>query len=174
MKNKGILISSIILIVIGLFGIMSLSLFSRFSTQRSFYIPGNSMMGDLDRRFIEEMIPHHEDAVLIAELALEKSDKEEIKELAENIEREQSREIDEMRSWYKLWYGIDVPEYTGGVMQGMMGDMTDLESLENAEDFDKEFIEQMVPHHQMALMMVSMMLQGTERKEMKKLAQDIL
>lgn len=174
MKNKGILISSIILMAIGLFGFMFLSLFSDLSTHSSFYMPETSMMGDLDRRFIEEMIPHHEDAVLMAELALEKSDKEEIIELAENIKREQSREIDEMRSWYKLWYGTDVPEYAGGMMQGMMGNMTDIESLENAEDFDKEFIEQMIPHHQMALMMVSMMLQGTERKEMKKLADDIL
>lgn len=70
------------------------------------------MMGDLDRRFIEDMIPHHEDAILMAELALAKSDNEELIKLAENIKREQSREIDEMRSWYKLWYGTDVSEST--------------------------------------------------------------
>ena len=174
MKNKGILISSIIFIAIGLLGIMSLSLFSGVFTQRSFCGSGRSVMGDLDRRFIEEMIPHHKGAVLMAELALEKSDNKEIIELAENIIREQSREIDEMRSWYKLWYGTDVPEYAGGMSQGMIGDMTDLASLENAEDFEKEFIEQMIPHHQMALMMVSMMLQGTEHEEMKKLAEDII
>ncbi|MFC2145262.1 DUF305 domain-containing protein [Actinomycetota bacterium] len=174
MKNKGILISSVILIAIGLIGIMSLSLFSGVFTQRSFCGSGTSMMGDLDRQFIEEMIPHHEDAVLMAELALTKSDNEELIKLAENIKREQSREIEEMRSWYKLWYGTDVPEYVGGMSQGMMSGGTDLESLENAELFDKEFIEQMIPHHQMALMMVSMMLQGTEREEMKELAQDIV
>ena len=174
MKNKGILISSIIFIAIGLLGIISLSLFSGVFTQRSFCGSGTSMMGDLDRQFIEEMIPHHEDAVLMAELALKKSDNEEIIKLAENIKREQSREIDEMRSWYKLWYGTDVPEYVGGMSQGMMSGGTDLESLENAELFDKEFIEQMIPHHQMALMMVSMMLQGTEHVEMQKLAEDIV
>ena len=174
MKNKGILISSVILISIGIIGIISINLFSGFSTQRPFCKSGTGMTGDLDRRFIEEMIPHHEDAVLMAELALEKSDKGQILELAENIKREQSREIDEMRSWYRSWYGTDVPEYGGGMMQGMIGNMTDLEALENAEDFDREFIEQMIPHHQMALMMVSMMLQGTERQEMKKLAYDIV
>ena len=174
MKNKGILISSIILIAVGLLGIVSLSLFSGFFTQRSFYSSGISMMGDLDRRFIEEMIPHHEDAVLMAELALKKSDNEKIIKLSENIKREQSREIDNMRSWYKLWYGTDVPESVGGMSQGMMGNMADIASLENAKDFDKEFIEHMIPHHEMALMMVSMMLQGTEREEMKKLAEDIV
>ena len=174
MKNKSILISSILFIAVGLLGIISLSLFSGVFTQRSFCGSGTSMMGDLDRQFIEEMIPHHEDAVLMAELALKKSDNEEIIKLAENIKREQSREIDEMRSWYKLWYGTDVPKSVGGMSQGMMGGGTDLESLENAELFDKEFIEQMIPHHQMALMMVSMMLQGTEHEEMKKLAEDIV
>jgi len=174
MKNKGILISSIIFIAIGILGIISLSLFSGVFTQRSFCGSGTSMMGDLDRQFIEEMIPHHEDAVLMAELALTKSDNEEIIKLAENIKREQSREIDEMRSWYKLWYGTDIPESAGGMSQGMMGGGADLESLEDAELFDKEFIEQMIPHHQMALMMVPMMLQGTEHEEMKKLAEDIV
>ncbi|MCJ7471336.1 MAG: DUF305 domain-containing protein [Actinobacteria bacterium] len=174
MKNKGILISSIIFITVGLLGIISLSLFSGVSTQRSFCGSGTGMMGDLDRQFIEEMIPHHEDAVLMAELALKKSDNEDLLKLAENIKREQSREIEEMRSWYKLWYGTDVPESAGGMSQGMMGGMTDFESLEKAELFDKEFIEQMIPHHQMALMMVSMMLQGTKHEELKKLAQDIV
>ena len=58
--------------------------------------------------------------------------------------------------------------------RGMMGDETDLNLLENAKLFDKEFIEQMIPHHQMAIMMASMMLNRTEREEMKKLAQDII
>lgn len=176
-KNSAILITSIILIAIGLIGIMSLNFLPGVFTQNLSLGLGATMMGDLDRHFIEQMIPHHEDAVLMAELALTKADHEELKALAENIKREQSREIEEMRSWYKAWYGIDVPESVvemGGMGQGMMGDGTDLESLENAKLFDKEFIEQMIPHHQMALMMVSMMLRGTQHEEMKKLAQDII
>ena len=155
---------------------MSLNFLPGFFTQNSSPGSGAAMMGDMDRHFIEQMIPHHEDAVLMAELALTKAEHEELKALADNIKREQSREIKEMRSWYKAWYGIDVPESVmemGGMGQGMMGDGTDLESLESAKSFDKEFIEQMIPHHQMALMMVSMMLRGTQHEEMKKLAQDI-
>lgn len=176
-KNKGILISSIVFIAVGLLGILSLNLLSGVFAQSSFCKLGQGMGSDPDRYFIEQMIPHHEDAVLMAEIALTKADHEELKKLAENIKREQSREIAEMGSWYKAWYGTDVPESViemGGMDQGMMGDGTDLESLENAKPFDKEFIEQMIPHHQMALMMVSMMLRGSERKEMKKLAQDII
>jgi len=176
-KNRAILIISIVFIAVGLIGIMSLNFLSGVFTQNSSFGLGTGMMGDLDRLFIEQMIPHHEDAVLMAELALTKADHEEIKNLAENIRREQSREIGEMRSWYKEWYGTDVPESViemSGMGQGMMGDGTDLASLESAKLFDKEFLEQMIPHHQMALMMVSMMLRGTQHEEMKKLTQDIV
>ena len=62
-----------------------------------------------------------------------------------------------------------------GMMHGgMMGDTTDTESLKNAEDFDKAFIEEMIPHHQMAVMMSNMLAKGTRREEMKKLAQNII
>jgi uncharacterized protein (DUF305 family) len=176
-KNKGILIISIIFIAVGLIGIMSLNLLTGGFNQRPVWGFSRGMMGDIDRHFIEQMIPHHEDAVLMAELALTRADHEELKKLAENIKRDQSREIGEMRSWYKSWYNIEVPESAvemGSMNRGMMGDETDLNLLENAKLFDKEFIEQMIPHHQMAIMMASMMLRGTERVEMKKLAQDII
>ena len=51
-----------------------------------------------------------------------------------------------MASWYKSWYAAEVPESTVGGMR-MMDGMTDLNALETAELFDKEFIEQMIPHH---------------------------
>jgi hypothetical protein len=38
--------------------------------------------GNLDRHFIEQMIPHHDGAVAMAKLALEKSNRPEIKTLA--------------------------------------------------------------------------------------------
>jgi len=172
-KYKGLLIASIIFIVIGLIGIMSLGIFTGGFSQRSFRGFNQGMLSDIDRHFIEQMIPHHQDAVDMAELALTKAEHDELKQLAESIRDGQSREIDDMRSWYKSWYGTEVPEHTVGGM-GMMDNMTDLKLLETAELFDKEFIEQMIPHHQMAIMMASMMLSRTEQTEMKKLAQDII
>lgn len=143
---------------------------------------GSSMMGNMDRHFIEQMISHHDDAILMAGIALKKAEHAEIKTLAENINRTQSEENAKMREWYKSWYGADVPENSlsggmGGDMMmrgGMMGDVADMKSLENAKPFDKEFIEQMIPHHQMAIMMATMLLRGTEREEMKTLAQAII
>lgn len=172
-KYKGLLTTSIIPIAIGLIGILFLGLFIGGFNQRSFRGFNRSKISNIDRHFIEEMIPHHEDAIAMAELALTKADHEELKQLAENIRDNQSREVNDMRSWYKSWYGTDVPEFNVGAM-GMMQDVTDMESLESAEIFDKEFIEQMIPHHQMAIMMASMLLNRTEHMEMEKLAQDII
>ena len=135
---------------------------------------GDGMMGDMDRTFIEQMIPHHEDAVLMADLALQKAEHEELKQLAADIKTAQNREISDMRSWYKSWYGTEVPQNSMGMGRGMMSEDADIERLKNASPFDKEFIEQMIPHHQMAVMMAQMMLQASDRDEIRTLAQNII
>jgi len=73
----------------------------------------NSMMmsGDLgaadnqfDLRFINAMIPHHEGALVMAKDALAKSQRPEIKQLAEAILSSQTSEINQMKQWRKDWY----------------------------------------------------------------------
>ena len=63
-----------------------------------------------------------------------------------------------------------------GMMQGGMmgGESANIESLRNAANFDEAFLQEMIPHHQMAVMMAQMLLSGTNRPEMKKLAKDIV
>lgn len=51
---------------------------------------------------------------------------------------------------------------------------TDLEALKNAPDFDREFIAQMIPHHQMAVMMSTMLANRAEHSEIRTLAQSII
>lgn len=178
MEKKTLAILAIVLIVVGIAGLVLISNYSPYTYGG--IGPGGMMgssMGNMDRHFIEQMIPHHDDAILMAEIALEQAEHEEIKTLAENIRRTQSEENAKMREWYKSWYGMDVPEDSLSMcrgMGGMMGDATDIVTLENAKPFDKEFIEQMIPHHQMAIMMATMLLRGTDRKEMKTLAQAII
>lgn len=139
----------------------------------------------IDAHFIEQMIPHHEDAITMAKLAQEKAQHSEIKTLAQNIIDSQSKEINQMENWYKSWFGTEVQTDTqamnqhgmigrSGIHMGMMGDETDTMRLEQAADFDKAFIEQMIPHHQMAVMMAQMLKNTTSRDEMKKLADDII
>lgn len=141
----------------------------------------NQMMGNLDKHFIEQMIPHHDGAVVMAKLALEKSRRPEIKTLANAIIIGQTKEMEDMTGWYKNWFGKDVQKVNtgmmgGGMMSGSgmhMGGQGDIASLENATDFDKAFLEAMIPHHQVALMMVQMLEVGTNRPEMIELAKNI-
>jgi uncharacterized protein (DUF305 family) len=58
--------------------------------------------------------------------------------------------------------------------QGMMCMKTDLEALKKAPDFDKEFVRQMIPHHQMAVMMAQMASMRATRPEIRTLAQSII
>ncbi|OGE44250.1 hypothetical protein A3A45_00440 [Candidatus Daviesbacteria bacterium RIFCSPLOWO2_01_FULL_36_8] len=141
-------------------------------------------MGDIYRHFIEQMIPHHEDAITMAKLAQTKEKRSEIKQLANNIIDSQGKEIKQMKDWYKNWFGKEVQIGSqvmnqhgmigSGMHMGMMGNDTDMARLENAADFDKVFIEEMIPHHQMAVMMANMLLSGTNRAEMKQLAENII
>jgi uncharacterized protein (DUF305 family) len=141
------------------------------------------MSNNVDQHFIEQMIPHHEDAITMANIALDKAEHREIKDLSQNIIKSQTGEINKMESWYKDWFGKDVPNTTAEaghsmgseMMQGNMTDSNmDISSLESAQPFDKAFIEQMISHHQMAVMMAQMMERATVRPEMKDLAQDII
>ena len=133
----------------------------------------------VDQHFIEQMIPHHEGAIEMSKLALQKSKRPEVLSLAAGIIEAQEKEIVDMRAWYKEWFGTDVPE-GGGMMHGaggamhMQGMEGDLDALMAAPDFDQEFLSQMIVHHEMAVMMGQMLAQGTERSEMKTLADNIL
>lgn len=139
---------------------------------------GGMMMSNIDRHFIEQMIPHHEGAIAMAKIAQEKGIHDEIKSFASGIAEAQTREIEDMRKWYKEWFGTDVPEFRSGMMgHGMMHMDTfdgDLEMLRASQDFDREFIRQMIPHHEMAVMMGRMLLSATERPQMKELADQII
>lgn len=58
-----------------------------------------------DRAFLAEMIVHHQGAVEMAELALKNAKHQEIKDLATAIIAAQNKEIADMKTWEKAWYG---------------------------------------------------------------------
>jgi uncharacterized protein (DUF305 family) len=57
-----------------------------------------------DKAFIDAMIPHHQSAIEMAQVAYRESDNPEIKALAESIVDAQTREIAQMEGWRKQWY----------------------------------------------------------------------
>ncbi len=57
-----------------------------------------------DKAFIENMIPHHESAIEMANAALQGSKNPRIREIARAIVEAQEREIARMEGWRKEWY----------------------------------------------------------------------
>lgn len=138
--------------------------------------PRGETDGSMDAMFIVGMVPHHEDAIEMAELALTRAEHPELKALAQRIIDTQSAEVEQMEEWYLDWYGEEVPadDSFGMMGGGMMDQGSDMAALEQAESFDAEFIRQMIPHHQMGIMMAQMVSQSRDHAEIRGLADDII
>jgi uncharacterized protein (DUF305 family)/predicted small secreted protein len=57
-----------------------------------------------DKAFIDAMIPHHQSAIEMAQVAYRQSNNPEIKTLAEGIVEAQTQEITQMKGWRQQWY----------------------------------------------------------------------
>jgi uncharacterized protein (DUF305 family) len=68
-----------------------------------------------DKEFIEQMIPHHQMAIMMARM-ISDSDHKEMRELGSSIIRSQGAEVEQMQAWYVTWYGTQAP---GLSMMGM-------------------------------------------------------
>jgi uncharacterized protein (DUF305 family) len=118
---------------------------------------------DADVTFAQEMIPHHQQAIEMADLAESRAESDEVKALANDIKGAQGPEIEKLTGWLESW-GEDVPE--GGMsgmdhgdmssddMGGMMteDEMTGLEAS-SGPDFDRMFLTMMIEHHEGAIEM---------------------
>ena len=149
--------------------------------------PGAMGLGAMDQRFIVMMIPHHDGAIAMAELALVRSRRPEIRRLAEQIKASQTAENAKMRLWYRQWFAADVPAWPGtnrgpgmgmgsgmGMVAGMPGMATSLDALKTAVDVDRAFIEQMIPHHRMGVMMASHAQWNSQHRELRDLQAEMV
>ena len=136
------------------------------STMSGAVMPGSI---DSDVMFVQGMIPHHEQAVVMADLALDPAAGagQEVMALATRIKNAQTPEIELMNSWLTTWSIPPQTFMTGGAMDhsntggmnadSMMGimsaeDMTALKSSSGAA-FDTAWLSGMIKHHQGAIMM---------------------
>src|SRR5215208_2404383 len=114
---------------------------------------GTSSATATDRAFVAKMIPHHEFAVEMAEIAQQRSRHPEVKELAEAIVNDQNAEIDTMKAMAAKMDEAGVKHGELGMDADHMGMDGDMAGLETAKPFDREFIDMMIPHHQGAIRM---------------------
>jgi len=130
----------------------------------------NSLFSAEDIQFAEEMIPHHEQAVLMSDIALTNSTSDEVLALARDIKAAQAPEIEQMGSWA----GVQASTHMGHMMDGMLSDVQ-IQQLRDAEGttFDRLFLEGMIAHHQGAIKMAQKVT-GSTNKEVASLAAAII
>lgn len=137
---------------------------------------------DADVAFATDMIPHHSQAVEMADMALKQSNTASIKALAGQIKAAQDPEIQTMAGWLKAW-GKPVPTpmaghdmgSMSGSMQGMMSPQ-EMDALSKASGaaFDRMWLQMMIKHHTGAVAMSKAQLTQGSSPDAKKLAQAII
>jgi uncharacterized protein (DUF305 family) len=133
-----------------------------------------------DAMFAQMMIPHHEQAVVMADLAPTRAQDPQILELATEIKGAQQPEIDQMAAWLEEW---GVPRLAGDEAMaahgshGMSGMLTDeqLAELEasSGTDFDQLFAQLMIEHHEGAIEMANAVVDSSDPR-VAQLAKQII
>ncbi|WP_217245676.1 DUF305 domain-containing protein [Streptomyces sp. AC602_WCS936] len=136
-----------------------------------------------DVAFAKGMIPHHRQAVEMADLAPGRAASPEVEKLATEIKKAQDPEIKTLSGWLTAW-GEEVPaedaamDHSGHGTGGMDGMMTDQEmsGLEDAsgEAFDTAFLELMIKHHEGAVAMARTEQADGAFAPAKKMADEII
>lgn len=125
-----------------------------------------------DETFLAAMIEHHEGAVDMAEIALERAEQEELRQMAQEVIDAQEAEIDQMRAWLDEWYDGGHDDH--GITHEEMGMDMDMDEFREAEPFDLAFIDEMIVHHEGAIDMARVILETTERDELREMAEEII
>ena len=128
-----------------------------------------------DKAFLDAMVPHHQGAIAMAEVALKNAEHEEIVQLSRNIISSQQAEIEELKSIKQEEFGTsNVPmEMSQEQMRGM-GMMMNPQQLANQKPFDEAFMDAMIPHHQSAIEMAQVALEKSDNPKIKELAENII
>ena len=152
--------------------------------------PGASSASDASGQtaniaYAQLMIPHHQQAVEMADLALKYGSSAEVKQLATGIKAAQQPEIEQMSQWLQDWGAPMTMPDSHGDMAGMdMGGMSasgmmseeDLAALADARgaDFDRMWLQMMIAHHQGAIAMTQQVLDTTNDPQVTTLANAVI
>jgi uncharacterized protein (DUF305 family) len=103
--------------------------------------------------YLTQMIPHHEEAIAAAEVLQQGTERQEMRDFAASIIETQTAEVEQMEQWLAAWYpGRD----TSVDYEPMMRDLSGL----SGDALDRAFLQDMVPHHMMAVMMSQQLVWG--------------
>jgi uncharacterized protein (DUF305 family) len=144
---------------------------------------GHNMDGvDADIHFLQMMIPHHEQALTMAQLAVTNGASTQVQALAKQIADAQGPEIAQMKAWLTeagepLDGGDhgDMGAHHDMAMDGMLTD-EELSALEQAKgpEFDRLFLTGMITHHEGAIIMAEHVKQAGDDPKVAELADVII
>lgn len=149
--------------------------------------PASGPHNQADVDFATQMIPHHGQAIAMAEMALTQASSQAVKDVAAAVKAAQAPEIATMSGWLKGW-GQPVPAVDGGGMSQMggatsspgmggMGGMSaqQLDQLRQAtgKAFDRMWLQAMIEHHKSAVAMAQTEVKTGSNPEAKQLAVSI-
>ena len=143
---------------------------------------------DADVAFAQQMVPHHEQAVTMSDLALEpdRGASTEVQALAEQIGSAQGSEIDQMNGWLEEWGEDGGDSEHGGHggghgadhRAGHEGMLTDeqLDELADATgaEFDTLWLTSMIAHHEGAITMAQEAVDDGQDPDVRALAEEIV
>ena len=131
--------------------------------------------------FLEAMVPHHESAIEMAKLGLERAETKEIRALADDILEAQQTEIAQMGDMHERLIGTPIdPDESAHAVLGLSAKEAGMDhgdaaaTLERADPFDRAFIDHMIPHHEGAVRMARVVLPKTDDPELRELADNII
>lgn len=138
---------------------------------------GSAGPSSTDVMFAAMMIPHHEQAVEMADIVLAKPDLDpRVADLATRIRDAQAPEIATMEGWLEAW-GEDAEAHEGMEHgdDGMLSD-DELDALEAADGptASRLFLEGMIAHHEGAVAMAQQQLDDGTEPEALELAETIV
>ena len=136
---------------------------------------GSSPRGNqTDRAFAPQMALYHEGAIEMAGIALKRGEHADVRRLARTIIRVQRAEIAALRPIDAALTQAGIPEGELGVQSSELDMGGDLHDLEEADPFDRTFIEMMVPHHESAVRMAAVELRNERDPRLRRLADGIV
>lgn len=122
--------------------------------------------------FAQAMIPHHNQAIAMSNLALKKSKNQSILKLSNEIKTVQQSEVTQLSYWLTATNSSMTMDHEMN-MRGMLTEkeFANLRRISGSK-FDRAFLDLMIKHHQGAIEMLSL-LNGTKNQEAKSLAKSI-
>lgn len=145
-------------------------------TSSSTAAPAAGAYNDADVTFAQMMIPHHRQAIEMADMILAKQGIDsDVTALATEIKAAQTPEIDQMTGWLTGWGQSATPSMSMGHDMGGTMSQADMDALDKAtsKDATKLFLTGMITHHKGAIAMAKDELANGQNADAKKLAQSI-